>query len=111
VLIHASAATAALPAGTVVSSTKGWYDAGDYNCYVVNSDISMHNLLSAYEHFPAYYDTLSLNIPESNNAIPDLLNEAKWNLDWMLTMQDHNDGGVYHKKNKFKFLRSGDACG
>lgn len=103
VLIHASAATAARPAGTVVSSTKGWYDAGDYNCYVVNSGITMHNLLSAYEHFPSYYDKLSINIPESNNAIPDLLDEAKWNLDWMLTMQDPNDGGVYHKKTTAKF--------
>lgn len=103
VLIHASAATAARPAGTVVSSTKGWYDAGDYNCYVVNSGITMHNLLSAYEHFPFYYDTLSLHIPESNNTIPDLLDEAKWNLDWMLTMQDPNDGGVYHKKTTAKF--------
>lgn len=103
VLIHASAATAARPAGTVVSSTKGWYDAGDYNCYVVNSGITMHNLLSAYEHFPAYYDTLMLNIPESSNQLPDLLDEAKWNLDWMLTMQDPNDGGVYHKKTTLNF--------
>ncbi len=103
VIIHASAATAARPAGTVVSSTKGWYDAGDYNCYVVNSGITMHNLLSGYEHFPSYYDTLSLHIPESNNAMPDLLDEAKWNLDWMLTMQDPNDGGVYHKKTTAKF--------
>lgn len=103
VLIHASAATAARPAGTVVSSPKGWYDAGDYNCYVVNSGITMHNLLSAYEHFPSYYDTLFLNIPESNNALPDLLDEAKWNLDWMLTMQDPNDGGVYHKKTTLNF--------
>lgn len=103
VLIHSSAATAARPAGTEVLSTKGWYDAGDYNCYVVNSGITMHNLLSAYEHFPSYYDTLKLSIPESNNAIPDLLDEAKWNLDWMLTMQDRNDGGVYHKKTTLKF--------
>jgi endoglucanase len=37
------------------------------------------------------------NIPESGNGMPDILNEALWNLDWMLTMQDPNDGGVYHK--------------
>ena len=103
VLIHHSAATPARPAGTVVASSKGWYDAGDYNCYVVNSGITMHSLLSAYEHFASYFDTLNLHIPESQNHLPDLLDEAKWNLDWMLTMQDPNDGGVYHKKTTAAF--------
>ncbi len=106
VMIHSSAATEARPAGTVVASPKGWYDAGDYNCYVVNSGITLHNLLSAYEHFSSYYDTLRLNIPESKNNLPDILDEAKWNIDWMLTMQDPNDGGVYHKKTTAAFCGS-----
>ena len=103
VKIHASAASPGRPAGTNVSSPKGWYDAGDYGCYVVNSGISTFTLMSSYEHFKSYYDTLPLNIPESGNGTPDILNEVKWNLDWMLTMQDPYDGGVYHKKTTADF--------
>lgn len=97
VLIHSSAATEKRPAGTVISSPGGWYDAGDYNKYIVNSGITMGTLLSAYEDFATYFDTLKTNIPESSNRIPDLLDEVLYNLRWMLTMQDPNDGGVYNK--------------
>jgi endoglucanase len=97
VLIHPSAASDKRPAGTAVATPGGWYDAGDYNKYVVNSGITMGTLLSAYEDFPRYFDTLKTNIPESKDAVPDILNEALYNLRWMLTMQDRNDGGVYNK--------------
>ncbi len=102
-LIHPSAATAKRPADTRISSSRGWYDAGDYNKYIVNSGITMGTLLSLYEDFPAYVDTLTLNIPESGNQVPDLLDEVLWNLRWMLTMQDPDDGGVYHKLTNPKF--------
>lgn len=101
--VHPSAATEARPAGTFISSAKGWYDAGDYNKYIVNSGITTATLLSLYEDFPAYFDTLNLNIPESNNKIPDLLDEALWNIRWMLSMQDPEDGGVYHKLTSSNF--------
>ena len=97
VLVHASAAGPGRPEGTVISAPKGWYDAGDYNKYIVNSGITLYTLLAAYEHFPALFKSQRLNIPESGNGLPDLLNEALWNLDWMLAMQDPADGGVYHK--------------
>lgn len=97
VLVHESAASKARPAGTVIASPKGWYDAGDYNKYIVNSGISTWTLLAAYEHFPDWFGKLALNLPESGNGMPDILNEALWNLDWMLSMQDPDDGGVYHK--------------
>ena len=97
VLVHSSAATSVRPEGTIISTPGGWYDAGDYNKYIVNSGITMGTLLSAYEDFPTYFDTLNTNIPESGNGVPDILNEAVYNLRWMLTMQDPNDGGVYHK--------------
>ena len=97
VLVHASAASPQRPEGSVLASAKGWYDAGDYNKYIVNSGISTYTLLAAFEHFPQYFARQNLNIPESGNGLPDILNEALWNLDWMLTMQDPNDGGVYHK--------------
>jgi endoglucanase len=97
VLIHASAASAKRPEGTVISTPGGWYDAGDYNKYIVNSGVTMGTLLSAYEDFPDYFDSLSTNIPESSNGIPDLLDEVLYNLRWMLSMQDPFDGGVYNK--------------
>jgi endoglucanase len=103
VLVHASAASARRPAGTVISSPKGWYDAGDYNKYIVNSGISTYTLLAAYEHYPEWFGKLALNLPESGNGMPDLLNEVLWNLDWMATMQDPDDGGVYHKLTNLSF--------
>ena len=97
VYVHGSAASAQRPEGTIISSPGGWYDAGDYNKYIVNSGISVGTLLSAYEDFPAHFNTVKTNIPESYNAMPDVLNETLYNIRWMLTMQDPNDGGVYHK--------------
>ena len=103
VLIHPSAASVARPAGTKISSPGGWYDAGDYNKYIVNCGITMGTLLSAYEDFSSYYDTLRTNIPESTDAVPDILNEVFYNLRWMFTMQDPNDGGVYNKCTNASF--------
>jgi len=105
VLIHPSAATTQRPAGTIISTPGGWYDAGDYNKYVVNSGITMGTLLDAYEDFPGFFDTLHTQIPPVTTAagsgtvprIPDILNESIYNLRWMMTMQDPSDGGVYHK--------------
>ncbi len=103
IVIHASAASASYPIGTIVSSPKGWYDAGDYNKYMVNSGISTYTLLATYEQFPQLLDSLKTNIPESGNSTPDILDEIRWNLDWMLTMQDPSDGGVYHKLTSENF--------
>jgi endoglucanase len=102
-LVHPSAASPQRPAGSVIASTRGWFDAGDYNKYIVNSGITMGTLLSAYEDFPAYFKQQKLNIPESQNQVPDLLDEVLWNLRWMLTMQDPNDGGVYNKLTNASF--------
>lgn len=103
VQIHPSAASATRPAGMSLSASKGWYDAGDYNKYIVNSGITMGTLLSLYEGFPDFFAKQKLAIPESGNALPDILDEVLWNLDWMLTMQDPADGGVYHKLTTAKF--------
>ncbi len=103
VMIHASAASDVRPEGTIISSTKGWYDAGDYNKYIVNSGFTLGVLLSLYEDFPEYIDRQNTNIPESGNNTPDLLDEIYWNIAWMLTMQDPNDGGVYHKLTTPRF--------
>ncbi|MDO8968188.1 glycoside hydrolase family 9 protein [Algoriphagus sp.] len=103
VKIHPSAASQSRPEGMTLSSAKGWYDAGDYNKYIVNGGITVGTLLSLYENYPKYFAELNLTIPESQNSIPDILDEVLWNLDWMLTMQDPADGGVYHKLTTAKF--------
>jgi endoglucanase len=82
--------------------TGGWHDAGDYGRYVVNSGISTGTLLWAYELYGSRLKTVNLALPESGNGLPDMLNEIKWNLDWMLSMQD-DDGGVWQKQTSEKF--------
>ncbi len=100
--VHQSAASESRPTGSSLSLPKGWYDAGDYGKYVVNSGISTYTLLAAYQHHKDLYKKLDLNIAESDNNVPDIIDEIKWNLDWLETMQD-DDGGVYHKLTALKF--------
>lgn len=83
-------------------SAKGWHDAGDYGRYVVNSGIATGTLLWTWEMFGDRLQRAKLNIPESGNGTPDILNEVRWNLDWMLSMQDE-DGGVWHKQTSEHF--------
>ena len=97
VRVHASAASESRPANTLIPTPRGWYDAGDYNKYIVNSGITMQTLLLLFEQFPEYCNSLKVRIPEGEYGLPDLLEEALWNLRWMMTMQDPEDGGVYHK--------------
>jgi endoglucanase len=80
----------------------GWHDAGDYGRYIVNSGISTGTLLWTWELSNAAVRKLDLKIPESGEKIPDFLAEIKWNLDWMLTIQDA-DGGVWHKQTSENF--------
>ncbi len=95
--VHNSAATTKRPTGFKFNSSKGWYDAGDYNKYVINSGISTYTMLALYEHFSQYYDTVNTFIPESKNDLPDLLDECLWQVRWLLTTQDPSDNGVYFK--------------
>lgn len=103
VLIHSSAATIDRPEGSIISSPGGWYDAGDYNKYIVNSSITTYTLLLFHDLYTDYSNTLNINIPESKNAVSDVIDELLFNLKWMLTMQDPADGGVYHKLTCKKF--------
>ena len=82
-------------AGTM-DSPKGWYDAGDYGKYVVNGAFSVGQLLLMHERYPGALKDGTMNIPESGNGISDLLDEIKYETDWLLAMQD-DDGGVFHK--------------
>jgi endoglucanase len=85
-----------------MKNTGGWHDAGDYGRYVVNSGITTGTLLWAWEMFPQPLHAVKLDIPESGGKPPDVLAEIRWNLDWMLSMQDE-DGGVWHKQTSENF--------
>lgn len=82
--------------GGTLNSPGGWYDAGDYGKYIVNASFSVGQMLQFIEQYPDAVADGSLNIPESGNEINDLMDELKYELDWIMTMQD-KDGGVYHK--------------
>jgi len=105
VSVHVSAQNAFRPAGTKLSAPKGWYDAGDYNLYTINAGPAVFSLLQLYEQKKSFFKVLNTNIPESKNSIPDLLDEVKYEIDWLLSMFDSTDDGVYFK------LTSKSFCG
>lgn len=77
--------------------SQGWYDAGDYGKYVAYAAPAVDDLLAVYESYPDVFTDSQFNIPESGNGVPDLLDELRWELDWVLKMQDPNDGGFYER--------------
>lgn len=103
VLIHASAASESRPEGTVISSPKGWYDAGDYNKYIVNSGYSLGLMAEAFLMFPEQYDWETKDIDygeytrNTQKIYEPIFEELSYNEEWMWSMQDPEDGGVYHK--------------
>lgn len=85
----------------------GWYDAGDYGKYVVNGGIAVWTLLALYERTVAFggdvgpFSDGALNIPESGNGVPDLLDEARVELEFLMKMQvprGHEHAGMAHHK-------------
>ncbi len=83
-------------------STGGWHDAGDYGKYIVNAGVTVGTLLMAYELYPSRFSTDNLGLLESGNSVPDLLDEVRYELNWMLKMQ-HWSGGVYFKVTREQF--------
>ena len=75
--------------------SSGWHDAGDHNKYMPFLNNTLWDLLMAYELNPAAFSD-DCNIPESGNGVPDILDEIKWELDWMLKMQ-LEDGSVCNR--------------
>lgn len=82
-------------ASTSKDLSGGWHDAGDYNKYVNYAWSSVHDLLFAYQENSLIFGD-DYNIPESGNGIPDIMDEIKWELDWMLKMQNW-DGSTLMK--------------
>lgn len=67
---------------------KGWHDAGNYDLYVPSQAPTVQALYLAYELNPALFPDKQLNLPESGNKTPDILDEAAWGQTWILSMQD-----------------------
>ena len=92
--------------------TGGWYDAGDHGKYVVNGGIALWMMQNQYEMNPtnpAYADG-AMKIPENNNTYPDLLDEARYEMEWMFTMlvQDGDYKNMaYHKVHDDKWTGLG----
>lgn len=80
-----------------LEATGGWHDAGDYGRYIVNSGITTGTLLWAFEMNPKALRRTNLDLPDHKESVPDFLTEIRWNIDWMLKMQD-SDGGVWQKE-------------
>lgn len=79
----------------------GWHDAGDYGKYMVAAAKAVADLMLAYEAYPSAFEE-STDIPESGNGVPDILNETRYELEWMLLLQ-REDGAVYHKLTTYEF--------
>jgi endoglucanase len=86
--------------------TGGWYDAGDHGKYVVNGGISIWTMMMQYERAltvgkEAQFADGSMNIPENKNSKPDILDEARWQMEFILKMQvpeGHTTTGMAHHK-------------
>ncbi|WP_181770655.1 glycoside hydrolase family 9 protein [Amycolatopsis pittospori] len=90
-----------LNCGYTLDVRGGWYDAGDHGKYVVNGGISAWQVLNTYERAKLIGDTAALGdgklaIPEKANGVPDILDEARWEVEFLLKMQAP-DGMVHHK--------------
>jgi endoglucanase len=81
------------PAKSLIKDLRGgWYDAGDYNKYTSWTARYIITLLQAYQEHPQAFSD-DYGIPESGNGVPDILDEVKWGLDWLVRMQN-SDGSL-----------------
>lgn len=81
------AAKAGLPDSTRIDVGGGWHDASDYLQYAATSANATYHLLAAYRDFPhVFADERGANGLDGGNGIADVLDEAKWGLDWLLKM-------------------------
>ena len=89
---QAHAWVAKTDASKVKDLRGGWFDAGDFNKYTSWTAQHVRLLLRAYEENPTAF-TDDYGIAESGNGVPDLLDEVKWGLDWVVRMQN-TDGSL-----------------
>ncbi|WP_024834469.1 glycoside hydrolase family 9 protein [Ruminiclostridium josui] len=93
------------PKGGKITATGGWHDAGDYGKYIPTAAVTVAQILLMYELSPETFGSVFLDIQKEkdNLHLPDILEEIKYELDWMLKMQDPKDGGVYFKISTNEF--------
>jgi hypothetical protein len=83
---------APVPDGTHIDASGGWHDASDYLQYSATSANATYHLLAAYRDFPAQFkDIKQANGLDGKNGQADVLDEAKWGLDWLLKMHPKKD--------------------
>ena len=81
-----------MPDSTHIDVAGGWHDATDYLQYVATSANATYQLLAAYRDFPnAFADNYQWNGLEGSNGRADVLDEAKWGLDWLMKMHPRAD--------------------
>lgn len=78
----------------------GWHQKEDGSKDVVKAASVVGTMLLTYELYPDLFpdgsgEPLLWNIPESGNRIPDFLDEIRYEMDWLLKMQDEKSGGIY----------------
>ncbi|HVX51693.1 MAG TPA: glycoside hydrolase family 9 protein [Chitinophagaceae bacterium] len=89
-----------MPDSTHINVVGGWHDASDYLQYSTTSANATYHLLAAYRDFPGVFtDRKQANGLDGKNGLPDVLDEAKWGLDWLLKM---------HPKDDWMFNQVGD---
>jgi len=77
---------------THIDVTGGWHDASDYLQYSTTSANATYHLLAAYRDFPTVFtDEKLANGLDGKNGMADVLDEAKWGLDWLLKMHPRDD--------------------
>ncbi len=77
-----------------IDTTGGHHDAGDYSKYTINSASLIHYLMFSVDSLPGVASLDNLGIPESGDGISDLMQEAKWEADFLAKLQD-TDGGFF----------------
>lgn len=78
---------AGIPDSTHIDAGGGWHDASDYLQYATTSANATYHLLAAYRDFPdVFEDDKQANGLVGSNGIADVLDEAKWGLDWLLKL-------------------------
>lgn len=105
------------PASGTQDVTGGWYDAGDHGKYVVNGGISLWLMQNQYERAhlngtDAAYQDGSMKLPENANGIADILDESRYEMEWMLKMivQDGDCKNMaYHKVHDIKWTALGTS--
>lgn len=84
--------TAGIKDSTIIDATGGWHDASDYLQYSSTTANATFHLLAAYNHFPEVFrDRYEWNGLKGKNNRSDILDEAKWGLDWLVKMHPKKD--------------------